>query len=862
MRNCAPRLAELADPRGIPYTRHSFHVRYRWTPPVFFKRPEWLQSDHPVADGSHFSTVPVQMAVCTVAARTQQEFAFGVKELRRVLGTTHEQTAVLSRHISTVTDGTDASQYRMAIVGSDFDELARCLDVVDTGADPPLVDRGITVAHPSVAFVFSGQGGEMVGMASKLFAACPVFREAIRHCASHADPLIADSLVELLCHRPPSPVEDDIRAKIALFSLQYALAHTLIRWGVEPRILVGHSLGEYAAACVAGVFSAKDAISLLVERGRVMNEHAKSGAMCAVRATLTQIAPYLKNCGTSVVVAAINGPQNLVLSGDPADLDILTRELEQDAIRTRPLGAAHGFHSPLMGPAAEPLRLSHSSVSYAPTCIPFVSTVDAGREIDLLDADYWVRHMLAPVCFASAIETLASRGVSAYVEIGPGSAISNLIAENLGSRRSLCLSALGADSDAWKSVLSITGRLYVHGIPFDWARVAASTAHRVAMPVPHCGVVEHRADAVHSTSSSTVWAERLERAAAADRFRIARQLISTEVALLRGTELDENEFDIGLIELGVSSLQLVYLARRLSERINRQISGTLAFSYPSANALARFILEALDLARSPEIAGSSAGEVNPQEPIAIVGAACRLPGGIASLDALWMSLSLGRVVVGELPADRLSSVGVSLEAAPIGTRIAWRGSFLQDIAGFDAAFFGMSPREVTQTDPAHRILLEVCWEALESAGIVPGALMGTRTGVFIGIGPSEYGFGRFGCDSLMTVDAHAGLGTAPSVGVGRISHRFWLCRGRPCVAIDTACSSSLVALHSACQSLRAGECTLALAGGVSLLIALDTFAWLAQSGAVWGVGRCKTFSENADGYGRGEGCGMVVLKRV
>ncbi|TDB91902.1 acyltransferase domain-containing protein [Actinomadura sp. KC216] len=228
------------------------------------------------------------------------------------------------------------------------------------------------------------------------------------------------------------------------------------------------------------------------------------------------------------------------------------------------------------------------------------------------------------------------------------------------------------------------------------------------------------------------------------------------------------------------------------------------------------------------------------EPIAVVGMACRFPGGADSPEAFWNLLVEGRDAVTEVPADRWDT--------------AQRGGFLRDVSGFDAAFFGISPREAEAMDPQQRMLLETAWEALERAGIGPGSLAGSRTGVFAGIYHTDY-------QQLSTeIDAYSSTGNAHSVAVGRIAYLLDL--HGPCAAVDTACSSSLVAVHLAAQSLRLRESDLALAGGVNMILNPSTHTAIEQWGAFAADGRCKSFDAAADGMVRGEGCGVVVLKRL
>ncbi|MFE0253693.1 acyltransferase domain-containing protein [Streptomyces sp. NPDC059010] len=245
-------------------------------------------------------------------------------------------------------------------------------------------------------------------------------------------------------------------------------------------------------------------------------------------------------------------------------------------------------------------------------------------------------------------------------------------------------------------------------------------------------------------------------------------------------------------------------------------------------------------------------------PVAVVGIGCRFPGGVNSPGEFWDLLTAGRNTVGELPPDRWEGYrdfGPRFDAA---LRTAIRsGSFLDgDIAGFDAEFFGISPREAELMDPQQRLMLEVAWQALEHAGIPPHALAGTDTGVFAGVCTYDYGAGQL--EDLPNIDAWTGIGAAVCAVSNRISHALDL-RG-PSLSIDTACSASLVALHTAAQSLRLGECTLAVAGGVNLVVSPGQTLALGTAGALAPDGRSKPFAASADGYGRGEGCGVLILK--
>ncbi|WP_394847335.1 acyltransferase domain-containing protein [Pendulispora brunnea] len=242
------------------------------------------------------------------------------------------------------------------------------------------------------------------------------------------------------------------------------------------------------------------------------------------------------------------------------------------------------------------------------------------------------------------------------------------------------------------------------------------------------------------------------------------------------------------------------------------------------------------------------------EPIAVIGMGCRFPGDARDPEAFWQMIRDGVDAVSEVPAHRAPT----RESAHLSSAARW-GAFLSNVDGFDAAFFGISPREACQLDPQQRLVLEVAWEALEHAGLVPQRLAGTTTGVFLGMSTNDYLLlgASAGTEAR---DAHTGTGTAHAFGPGRLSYFLGL-RG-PSMTVDTACSSSLVAVHLAIQSLRSGESSLALAGGVNLILHPSTTEIVADLQALSPDGRCRSFEARANGFVRGEGCGLVVLKRL
>ena len=245
---------------------------------------------------------------------------------------------------------------------------------------------------------------------------------------------------------------------------------------------------------------------------------------------------------------------------------------------------------------------------------------------------------------------------------------------------------------------------------------------------------------------------------------------------------------------------------------------------------------------------------------AIVGYAARFPGA-TDAESFWEMLSEGRDAVSEVPQDRWD-VDEFFDADPDarGKIITRRAGFLDDAVGFDAPFFGVSTREAKMMDPQQRLLLEMAWRAVEHSGTAPSALANTQTGVFIGLATHDY-LGMASAElAYPDIEAYMAIGTSGAAAAGRISYRLGL-QG-PAVTVDTACSSSLVAVHQACQALQLGECDLALAGGANVILSPATMITFSQSRMLAPDGKCKTFDASADGYVRGEGCGVIVVKRL
>ncbi len=320
--------------------------------------------------------------------------------------------------------------------------------------------------------------------------------------------------------------------------------------------------------------------------------------------------------------------------------------------------------------------------------------------------------------------------------------------------------------------------------------------------------------------------------------------------------VDPREIDVRepFASYGMGSTEAVSLSGELGDWLGQNVPADLAYEFPTIEALARHLTGSSD--------GSvSANGLDPHpeieaEPIAIVGIGCRFPGSSGPQE-FWQVIRDGLDAITEVPADRFDLKRVYDSDPTVPGKISTRwGGFVEQVDQFDPQFFGISPREAARMDPQQRLLLEVAWEALEDAGQVPEKIAGSQTGVFVGISNNDYGRTQFA--DLTRIDAYAGTGNALSIAANRISYSFDF-RG-PSIAIDTACSSSLVAVHLACISLRNHESTLAVAGGVNLILSPAITMNFTKAGVMAPDGRCKAFDAGANGYVRSEGAGLVVLK--
>jgi len=491
------------------------------------------------------------------------------------------------------------------------------------------------------------------------------------------------------------------------------------------------------------------------------------------------------------------------------------------------------------------------------------------------------------VCFSSAAALLGAPGQSNYV-------VANTFLDMLAHhRRALGLPGLSINWGPWATAGMAADlkpasqrRIAQRGVTaIEPERGVALFGHLLSQSMPQLGVVAvHWAkyaatclrgrrspllskllpqDAIHNRVARDA-VLLLGQAPVTARPAILVEYLKAEVGRILG--FDSSRLpgaNQGFFDMGMDSLVVVELKNRLQQDLGVDLSSSALFDHPTIEQLAQHLLAdvlALGRTESPEEqARAAAPGATFSEPVAIVGVGCRFPGDASNPDAFWRNLCNGVDAVGEVPADRwdvMAHYDPNPDAA--GKMYSLRGGFLDRVDGFDSLFFGISPREAERMDPQQRLLLEVSWEALESAGRRVGDVSSSRVGVFIGIGSNDYGNAHIYRGDNREIDVYSGTGNSQAFAAGRLSYQLGL--HGPSIAVDTACSSSMVAIHLASRSLQGGECELALAGGVSLMLEPESSIFLSRAKALSPDGRCKTFDADADGYVRGEGCGVLVLK--
>ncbi|MDG9715513.1 type I polyketide synthase [Streptomyces sp. DH24] len=747
---------------------------------------------------------------------------------------------------------------RAAITAAGTAELAAALDALAEGVPSRHVTEGRHTAHEcGPVFVFPGHGSQWPGMARELLADSPVFARRMTECADALAPHVGWNLLERL--DDGSDLTGPEVTQPALFAVMVSLAALWEAAGVRPAAVVGHSLGEIAAACVSGALTLDDAARAAAAWGTAQRPLHGRGDMVSVLMPVERLRERLAPWRGRLVLGAVNAPGTGVVSGDADAAAELLAELTAEGVRARRVDYGVAAHSPHIDAITGHLRTELADIAPRAARVPFYAA-SAGGPLDgaVLDGDHWAACLRDTVEFVAAVGATLDAGHRHFVEISPHPLLTPALETIAGRADVTVQGTLRRDDGGADRFLRAVAEYWTSGGAPDWAALHDPDTVPAELPpgLADAATAEDAdADGHPGGVQAAALRARLAELPERDRRGVLVDLVRTQVTDLLALPAPAPAH-VSFRDQGVDSATAVAVRDRLRSATALPLAPTVAFDYPTPAALGHHLHEQLHGQAGP-LPAAVQGPGHRDEPIAVVGMACRFAGDADSPEALWRLLLDGTDAVSALPDDRGWDIAGRYD--PTGTEPGGfyqrEGGFLRTAADFDAGFFGISPREALAMDPQQRLLLETSWEALERAGIDPASLRGSATGVYLGLMTADYD--RAADTSATDVTGHVLTGNAVSVASGRIAYTLGL--EGPALTVDTACSSSLVALHLACEALRGGAATAALAGGATIVPSLTMLAEFSRQQALAADGRSKAFSARADGFSLSEGVGMLVL---
>ncbi|MBD1836178.1 acyltransferase domain-containing protein [Cyanobacteria bacterium FACHB-472] len=540
------------------------------------------------------ATVERPLHLLTLSAKSENALQQLASRLERHLAT--YPSLFLTDVCFTANIGRSQFAHRLALVAESSEQVCQQLAAVQTGNSPVGVFAGQVrdSDRSKVAFVFTGQGSQYLGMGRQLYDTQPTFREALERCDTILRPYLEQPLLSVLypAEGENSPLDRTAYTQPALFALEYALYELWRSWGIQPDAVLGHSVGEYVAACVAGVFSLEDGLKLIAERSRLMQALPPGGEMAAVFATEAQVVEAVTPYADQVAIAGINSPQNVVISGEREAVQAVIQKLEAQGIETRPLRVSHAFHSPLMEPMLAAFEQQAAEVNYTEPQIDLISSVTGqlieGTEVGR--AGYWCRQVREPVRFAAGMQTLQALGYELFVEIGPDPVLLGMGRQCLPEGVGVWLPSLRQGQDDWQQLLQSLAALSVQGVAVDWSGFDRDY-QRQLVPLPtypferqrfwfETKEVEtgnqHKQAQVHKpeTPAPSVCEMNLE------------QRILALVAKTTGINQDQLGLDMSLeAELGLDSIMMTQLANGLLKLIPEEQQAAFSSKFSLRNLM-------------------------------------------------------------------------------------------------------------------------------------------------------------------------------------------------------------------------------------------------------------------------------------
>jgi acyl transferase domain-containing protein/acyl-CoA synthetase (AMP-forming)/AMP-acid ligase II/acyl carrier protein len=700
-----------------------------------------------------------------VSARTQDELIKRAGNLADYL-LKHSENFSLTDICFSQYNRSNPFAHRAAFVVEDFEDAIGQLNGL-TGSSPVKI-------VPQYTLMFTGQGAQYVNMAKQLYETLPQYKTILDECAAAFNEHLEMSIISCIYESKDANVlAQTWLTQPLIFAIDYSLGKLLLEWGLKPTAMLGHSVGEYAAACLAGVMSLRDAARIVAARGRLMYALPAGGGMLAVFDSMESLASTLTPFENQLWFAAHNG-KHQVIAGKSDALKILQEQLQLTGKVCKPLQVSHAFHTPLLDPMLDEFEKVLDSIQFNAPSIPLISNL-GGKWIDqqIPDARYWKDHVSAPVCFEQSINLAVDMGITTFIECGPDKVLANLTKSFLDRPEIKIFSCLDRKRGDWESLLSTMAGLFTQGIEWDWYAFDANfSPKRLSLPTypftnktyrietnDRLGLVQTEpakfpAPLEIVTENTPVKAEIRTKPqsifASGNAVPFSwNQTVSEMIARHLSIPVDQLDLFKNFNDLGMDSATAVRLSEELAELVQEQLSPTLLFEYQSPAALADYLKTCYgqSIAAKPPIevpphTGHTTKDLDTSshyrdQDIAIIGVGLRLPGA-NNIDEFWKILIEGKTQIREVNPEQWSLDDYFGKEQRNHTSYSKWGAFIDRAYDFDPMFFGISPREAEVMDPQQRLFLEVAFEALQQSGY--GGEFRTRdVGIYVGCEQNHYG---------------------------------------------------------------------------------------------------------------------------